>query len=236
MEGLTRDTINKIEELVKDGSGDIIIEGLEYRKKDCTIIAPPVASPIVVLSLDSVVEFCNAELKGREDVSIVIEDEEDVRVYGALNTYKQRDNFLRADAPVVEYPFGQFLPAEEMIIKLQSCFEESEDKARVLAIIGNIEDNEVLNRRDDGVTQEVHVKSGITMAKDERLPNPVKLTPFRTFREVTQPQSLFILRARKSDKGVLLALFEADGNMWKIHAINDIRKYLKEKLFDFRVI
>ena len=53
------------------------------------------------------------------------------------------------------------------------------------------------------------------------------LMPFRTFREVPQPESEFILRL--DDKG-RIGLFEADGGMWKIEAKLNIEHYLNDKL------
>lgn len=54
--------------------------------------------------------------------------------------------------------------------------------------------------------------------------------PFRTFIEIEQPESEFLLRAKKGYEGIEFALFEADGGAWKKEAIDNIAAYLKENL------
>ena len=70
------------------------------------------------------------------------------------------------------------------------------------------------------------------------LPNPVRLKPYRTFREVSQPGSLFVVRAKRADDGGLpkVALFEADGGKWKLEAIDNIRQYLTSKIADIPIL
>ena len=60
---------------------------------------------------------------------------------------------------------------------------------------------------DDGVGQTVTAKSGVTRTTKVDVKNPWMLAPFRTFPEVAQPESPFILRM---DKDSQCALFEGD--------------------------
>lgn len=55
----------------------------------------------------------------------------------------------------------------------------------------------------------------------------VKLKPYRTFFEVEQPESEFLLRI---GDGGQVGLFEADGGMWKMTARYTIKSYLQEAL------
>jgi len=55
----------------------------------------------------------------------------------------------------------------------------------------------------------------------------VKLKPYRTFNEVEQPESEFLLRL--SD-GAQVALYEADGGAWKLTARRNIADYLRKQL------
>ncbi len=80
---------------------------------------------------------------------------------------------------------------------------------------------------DDGVSQITTVKQGVASRAKAKAPNPVKLAPYRTFLEVKQPESDFILRL---DKNANLALFEADGGFWKIQAVRLVKEYLSENL------
>ena len=57
----------------------------------------------------------------------------------------------------------------------------------------------------------------------------VMLRPFRTFLEVEQPESEFLLRV-DPDEGI--GFFEADGGIWKLEAKKNIADYFKANLAD----
>jgi len=133
--------------------------------------------------------------------------------------------------------FGSYCDAEDFIIWLQTMFANSDDRARVLAIVGNIREENVRNTADDGVTQVVTAKAGIALNAEVKVPNPVTLRPYRTFREVEQPASSFILRMRqRSGAGPLAALFEADGASWKLEAMSNVAAYLKDNASGVAII
>ena len=71
------------------------------------------------------------------------------------------------------------------------------------------------------------MKTGVASRGNAKVPNPVQLSPYRTFVEVEQPESKFVFRMRE---GARCGLFEADGGAWKLEAMNNIKEYLKEAL------
>lgn len=154
-----------------------------------------------------------------------------VHVFSQVSDELERHNLLtvRANLPE-EFPFGRYMDLEQFNIMLQSQFLDTEDRALLLALTGNVVDESVKTYGDDGVSQQATVKSGVTSVVDVKVPNPVVLKPFRTFAEAEQPESKFIFRLRKDDAGVTAALFEADGGAWKVQAIQNIADYLDEHL------
>jgi len=65
----------------------------------------------------------------------------------------------------------------------------------------------------------------------------VKLSPFRTFREIEQPESEFLLRIRlDANENPTVALFEADGSAWSIKAMENIVEYVKKLVTGIEVI
>jgi hypothetical protein len=77
----------------------------------------------------------------------------------------------------------------------------------------------------------------VHLQKELVLQNPFKLKPFRTFREVDQPESPFIFRVhQQAEEMPKCALYEADGGAWKLQAMKNIGDYLKEKLPDTVVL
>lgn len=60
--------------------------------------------------------------------------------------------------------------------------------------------------------------------------NPiVRLKPYRTFNEVDQPESEFLVRL---SEGGYVALYEADGGAWTLQARRNVADYLKTALAD----
>jgi hypothetical protein len=70
------------------------------------------------------------------------------------------------------------------------------------------------------------------------LPNPVRLRPYRTFPEVEQPASLYVMRA-KSGQGQdvpSFALFEVEDPVWRAVARASIATYLRANVTDLTVL
>ena len=90
-------------------------------------------------------------------------------------------------------------------------------------------DNSTVTSKDNGVTQQVETRQGVDLKAMVAVKPRVKLIPFRTFLEVPQPESEFLLRVDK-DKGV--GFFEADGGIWRLEAKSNIAKYFEKHLKD----
>lgn len=120
------------------------------------------------------------------------------------------------------FQFDQYQGLEAFRIGIQAHFAATPDRDYLLSIASKVTDGEIVVSEDDGVSQQVEMKAGLSLKSTEKLRARVTLAPFRTFPEVDQPQSEFIVRAQKTDKGAQLALFEADGGKWKVAAIQNI--------------
>lgn len=138
-----------------------------------------------------------------------------------------------AKLPKVDgFKFATYMDHESFTVALLSQFVETEDRAYLLRISANIGDEAVKNSSDDGISQMVSVRKGVTLKGTEVLRNRVKLAPYRTFREIDQPASDFIFRVRRPDRegGIPeLALFEADGGAWKLEATDLIIRNFHDK-------
>ncbi len=76
----------------------------------------------------------------------------------------------------------------------------------------------------------VQARAGVALVSDVAVPNPILLCPYRTFRDVPQPSSLFVLRVRSGQGLPEAGLFEADGGAWRLTAIERIKQWLTEQL------
>ncbi|ANU51343.1 hypothetical protein [Limosilactobacillus reuteri] len=104
-------------------------------------------------------------------------------------------------------------------------FEKNDDRNIILKVVSNLRDESIHQQTDDGVSQSVQINSGVASVDEVKVPNPVKLIPFRTFQEVDQPASKFIFRMRE---GMQSALFMADNNQWQVEAKNNIKRYIQQ--------
>lgn len=238
---MTRDFINKIQETA--APNEIDYQGRKYVDKGMTALPLDItASPLNTETLTSIVDYIKSNTDhGSMDPNrkfvVHVAAYNSVELYKELNEDKKRDNLLSASFEGSNFPYGRFQPIENFIINLQSLFVQDEHTAALLEFVGSVKNDSSVEQMDDGVTQKVQAKTGISLAKNVKAPNPVYLCPFRTFSEIEQPQSAFVFRLRKDDvNGVTAALFEADGAAWKHQAITSIKEYLESELADQSVI
>lgn len=207
------------------------------------VFAPPVeatAETLGVHTLTGLVDYLSANIDKvtPESHAIHIVSPTEVNLVGVLGGRpKRRDVLLAAEANPCAFSFGSFQSCEQFNIALQSLFADAGDRADVLKIVGNIKEEVVGQFDDDGVTQTVTARAGVARVSEVPVPNPVHLAPYRTFAEVEQPLSPFVLRMKKGmAEGTTptCALFEADGAKWKLAAIEAVAKYLRIKVAELK--
>ena len=190
-------------------------------------------------SLSGLVDFIKADVDG---MYIATEQRRYVRVVSPkrvevlspmIGPYHERFIEAECDALVPDIPFGRFQGVDEFQIMLQSRFEDSANRALVLQLSGSLRTEQENKIADDGVSQKVTIKRGVATADDVTVKNPVVLKPLRTFYEVAQPESPFILRFNENANA---ALFEGDGGAWKLRAVENIRAWLAGKLEGCNVV
>lgn len=182
---------------------------------------------INIQSLSGLVDYIRSNFDHDRPLMIHVESPTKVNVFDALNDVNDRRTYITSKALLPNIRFEQFMSREAFNIMLQSCFVSNSEKEKVLQVIASIVEENSITQSDDGVTQRVTAKQGIATVGIENIPNPVSLKPFRTFVEVIQPESSFILRLRE---GGQVALFEADGGAWELNAMHSIKDYLEENL------
>lgn len=195
--------------------------------------------PFDAYSLDGLIDFIKEDVDGffadpARKYIVRVESPTHVEVVSPVSGYwMERVKVAVCTALVPRIDFGAFKDQESFQIMVQTSFEDSENRAKVLQLVGNLRKEQSMQTADDGVSQKVTVNAGVVKAADVIVKNPVPLTPFRTFREVEQPESPFILRV---DEEARAALFTGDGSAWKLEAVNRIGEYLKSNLLGYNVI
>lgn len=229
---MIRDALEYIIEMSKPSV--VEVGGRSYKRENLDLITEPtLKEPFKVSTLDALVEFIANDTDSILDelgIIIHVQGYDRVDVYGEANADMRRNHYLQAAALCPEpLRYGHFYDTETFNILLQSRFEDNADKQLLLQLTGNIKDEAVKQVGDNGITQSVTVKTGVTNVDNVIVPNPVTLVPRRTFFEIEQPASPFVYRMQS---GPECALFEADGGAWKQEAIKRIADYLVKRLAD----
>lgn len=149
-------------------------------------------------------------------------------------THKEYAEFSRlplyeAVSDVPDITVNESISQERAIVELQSLYAITEDRDYLLSLLSRIDVNQGVSSVDNGISQEVSVKTGAVLKEQQTVQPIVHLQPYRTYLEVEQPASDFLLRLDKDGRP---ALYEADGGAWKLEAKRNIAAYLGEQLAD----
>lgn len=203
------------------------IDGISRSNQKLYNITPPSAEAFALNSLSAILDFCESEM-GNGRHALHIENQGQVSLFGPMDiAFRQRERFLTAGIGAKNFDFGNFHEVDKFIIALQAQFVQDDATAAILKLVGNMTKVAEVGTKDDGMTQRVEAKVGLAKVENVSIPNPVRLAPYRTFIEIDQPYSNFVLRLDSNHK---CALFEADGGAWKIEAMKRIKTYLDNGL------
>lgn len=207
-------------EIVKGGNGlDYATMNLELMNEN------PNVKAVNVRNLAGIVDYVRSEFDGERKLVVHVESAMSVKVFDALDKTNNRRVYIVANAFLPNILLNSFQDRESANIMLQSCFVPNEDLAEVLAIISSLQEDQGVTKTDDGLSEKVVVKQGVTSLATITLKNRYGLKPFRTFTEVSQPLSQLILRVKE---GGNVALYEADGGVWELAAMQSINDFFKD--------
>jgi hypothetical protein len=202
--------------------------------------AEPTAKPIEVKTLTSLVDYLQANRDGLElgKVAVLVESPTSVRVIGPLvGRHRQRECVLTASAEIPTVVLDRYVEREDMQIMLMSRFVPStgpdpdgNDQHDAVKLVSTVTSGTTRTVGDDGVQQEVSVQRGAATKARDLVKRVYYLAPYRTFAEIEQPLSPFVLRIRGDEEEIQVALFEADGGAWKIQARDRVATWLREQI------
>lgn len=209
------------------------INGETYTKGDLHRLPIDMASKMRFNTLSAVVDYIKTSVADERIKTpyIVNVEHDEVNVYSGLDERLNRTHLAYVKPLLPDINFNYYMNMEEFVIQLKTCFLETDNLNRLVSIVSSITDEAKVSFEDDGIGMKISQVSGTTIKSKENLQiNPiVRLAPYRTFTEVEQPESRFLLRVRDGGK---LALYEADGGMWKLEAQQNVSKYLRDALKD----
>lgn len=235
--------VREIERLALDGAAIETIDGQPFSIRDYKRIRQDLPEPetLTIHTLKSFVEYIadNPDRLTYDDCIIIVEPARVSLVSRLQAPEAQRFNYLQTVAETPNaitgdlgrgFALNKWLEPETFIIGLQTFFEPRGNRADLLQLTSTLGTEAVVKVADDGITQETQARVGTIRVTDVKVPNPVELYPFRTFREVPQPRGLFVFRLRQDAGRIQAALFDCDGGEWKAEAIQNIKDYLAGEL------
>ena len=230
-----RDAIDRIVELATPFTLETR-GGHQFCSANLREVRPEVPSPVrySVDTLEALVKLIRTE--GVDQAPLLYVRVDSARRVVVDSTYTGRDYAIYSRLPLYEavsdvpgITVNQEMSQELAIVELQSLYAVTPDRDYLLALLSRIDVNQGVSTVDNGVSQEVSVRTGAVLKEQQTVQPIVHLQPYRTFLEVEQPASNFLLRLSKSGYP---ALHEADGGAWKLEAKRNIAAYLGEQLAD----
>ena len=207
------------------------IGGQTYADAPLTRIPPHVdrPEPISVSGLDGICKLIRTEVENvGTTIMVQAKSYKSVEVMTTYLPDFSRNILYRAEADAPGLHTG-FRSREAALIELRSLFIPNEGTKYLLNLLSRMTDSKSVSTNDNGVTQTVEARQGVAINAIVEVKPIVMLRPFRTFLEVEQPESEFLLRV-DPEKGI--GFFEADGGIWKLEAKRNIADYFKANLAD----
>lgn len=230
-----RDAIDRIVELARPFTLETH-GGHQFCSADLHEVKPEVELPArySVDTLEALVKLIRTEGVAQAPLLYVRVDSARRVMVDTAYTHKEYAEFSRlplyeAVSDVPSISVNESISQERAIVELQSLYAITDDRDYLLALLSRIDVNQGVSSVDNGVSQEVSVRTGAVLKEQQIVQPIVHLQPYRTFLEVEQPASDFLLRLDKDGRP---ALYEADGGAWKLEAKRNIAAYLGEQLAD----
>lgn len=234
---MLKEAIEKIVELSKPTitqiEGCTFAIGTSKDGMDIKEIHPVIDVPetIGLSSLDSLVKMIRTEAipKYAVPIYITIPSHTSVKCYSQPNAENRfiRNTYYQAVATDVPGWEGKTtLSFEEAMIALRTRFQETNDTEYALKLLSEITTGAKVTFNDSGIATSVVTKTGIDLQSNQQIRPIITLKPYRTFQEIEQPASQFLIRV--SERGI--SFIEADGGMWKLKARQTIKEYLDQAL------
>ncbi len=198
-----------------------------YTEKKLSLVLPHVnkCKTLEFNNLSMLITNIKNELKNQHRLPLILNvSEQSVKTYTSYDINKEREIPFIAVSNSPEIIFNRYIFNEEMIIQLLTCFDDTPNRNNLIKLLSTLSQDQKITFEDDGFTQKVTAKEGVSLQTEVVISPLVKLVPQRTFFEVKQPEQMFLIRV---DKRGQVALFDAAGGSWKALCQASIIEYLK---------
>jgi hypothetical protein len=195
---------------------------------------------LIVQSLTGLVDYLrlNPDNLDKDNLFLHIVSPYSVALCDHIQPGNDNNRFIYAQAQttVEGFRFNHWMPLEDFILSLMTCFVAEGQLIDLIALCGKVCNEKIESHSDDGVSQTIKIKTGITTRAEHKVENPIVLKPHMTFCEVDNGKMLAILRFKNSSDGMRAALFRTVDGLWQDQVIGNIEQYLAQELSDIKII
>lgn len=189
------------------------------------------ASTLELHSLDALVKMIRTEGLNMHDAPIYINIPDHLMVECFISPCPEaryiRPTLYRVLATDVPgFDGGNTMGFETAMIAIRTRFQKSIDTDYALKLLSDITCGSKVTFNDNGIATSVITKTGVSLQSNEAIRPILSLCPYRTFQEVAQPSSEFLIRVSER----VITFTEADGGMWKLTARETVKAYFDEHL------
>ena len=187
---------------------------------------------LTLSSLDAMVQMVKTEAIKRENGSplyITVPTHKEARCFAQINHGQRETRLTYYVAKATDVPGWDDsvkLGFEEAQIALRTRFQHTNDADYAMKLLSDISTGAKVIYNDNGIATTITTQKGVALQTNTQIKPLLSLRPYRTFQEVDQPESLFLLRV--NERGI--SFTEADGGMWKLKARETVKNYFCERL------
>jgi hypothetical protein len=227
---MLKEAIEKIEEMAAPTFHEVDGSVFSNQQMVHVMDRKPMPKCIDLTGLDSICKMVRNEVEhvGLQ-IFIQVKDYKSVSVFTELDEDEDRLYLYKCVADTPAVTTDRFMDYAKAVIELRSLYIPNKGTEYLLQLLSSISNESKVTSSDNGVTQQVEARSGIALTSMVPIEPRVTLQPFRTFIEVGQPASEFLLRI--NDRGEI-GFFPADGGVWKLEATRNVAAYFEEALHD----
>ena len=181
-------------------------------------------------SLDALVKMVKTEaVKMESPLYITIPTHQKVICYGQPRKNERYLRQLYYEANATDVPGWEekvSMDFEEAQVAMRTRFQNTEDVLYLQKLLSEISMGSKVTRNDNGVATTIVARKGIDLQEQATIRPILTLRPYRTFQEVDQPESTFLIRVDER----AIRFIGADGGMWKLKARQTIKEFLETNL------
>lgn len=215
--------------VTSDGNGELVVAEMVPQVPGQMNMDGTQQEAPKLLKLVQLCKLIRTELeKVGTTIMVQVKSNDTVEVMTTYLSDFSRNTLYRAKADAPGLRTG-FRGREVALIELRSLCIPNEGTAYLLDLLSRMTNENSVSTNDNGVTQTVEARQGVALNALVEIKPRVMLRPFRTFLEVEQPESEFLLRV-DPDEGI--GFFEADGGIWKLEAKKNIADYFLKNMGD----